>query len=104
MTTQIRVYRLQPGALEEFEREWREKVVPLRRQFGFEVVGAWASADGETFVWIIRHDGDFTDFTAADRAYYLSPERAALDPDPARHILEPRAFLARPVEYSAGLP
>jgi hypothetical protein len=95
MTTQIRVYRLRPGALEEFEREWREHVLPLRRKFGFEVLGAWTSAEEDAFVWIIRHEGDFT---AADRAYYLSPERAALDPDPARHILEPRAFLARPAE------
>jgi NIPSNAP len=94
-TTQVRVYRIRPGELEEFEREWREQVVPLRRRFGFEVVGAWASEDGETFVWIIRHEGDFT---AADRAYYLSPERAALDPDPARHISDPRAFLVRPLE------
>jgi hypothetical protein len=93
--TQIRIYHMRPGALEEFEQEWREHVVPLRRQFGFEVVGAWASAAEDTFVWIIRHDGDFT---AADRAYYLSPERAALDPDPARHILEPRAFVARTVD------
>ncbi len=95
MTTQVRVYRIRPGALEEFEREWHERVAPLRRQFGFEILGAWASIEDDTFVWIIRHDGDFA---AADRAYYLSPERAALDPDPARHILEPRAFLARPVE------
>ena len=95
MTTQIRVYRIRPGALEEFEREWREKVVPLRRQFGFEVLSAWASDDGETFVWIIRHEGDFV---AADRRYYLSPERAALDPDPARHISDPRAFIAHSIE------
>jgi hypothetical protein len=95
METQVRVYRVRPGALEEFEQEWREHVVPLRRKFGFEVVSAWASVEDDAFVWVIRHDGDFK---AADRAYYLSPERAALDPDPARHIVEPRAFLARPVE------
>jgi hypothetical protein len=95
MTTQVRIYRLRPGALAEFEREWRENVVPLRRQFGFQILGAWSNEGEHTFVWVIAHDGDFT---AADRAYYLSPERAALDPDPARHILEPRAFLVRPVE------
>jgi hypothetical protein len=94
MTTQIRVYRMRPDALEAFEREWREHVVPLRRRFGFAVLGAWASDNAQTFVWIIRHEGDFA---AADRAYYLSPERAALDPDPARHILDPHAFIARPV-------
>jgi NIPSNAP len=95
MSTQIRVYRIKPGALHDFAREWREHVLPLRRRFGFEVLGAWASAEDDTFVWIVRHDGDFA---AADRAYYDSPERAALDPDPARHILEPRAFFANPVE------
>jgi hypothetical protein len=33
-------------------------------------------------VWIIGHD----DFEAADKTYYDSPERAAMDPDPRRLI------------------
>jgi hypothetical protein len=94
-TTQIRVYRIRPGALHAFEEEWREHGAPLRQRYGFEIVGAWSSVEDDTFVWIIRHDGDFT---AADRAYSGSPERAALDPDPAHHIHEPQAFLARTVE------
>jgi hypothetical protein len=93
-TTQVRIYRIKPGALDAFVQEWREHVAPLRLQFGFEILGAWASGEEHTFVWIIRHDGDFA---SADRAYYLSPERAALDPDPARHIVEPRAFLVQPI-------
>jgi hypothetical protein len=68
--------------------------MPLRRQFGFEILAAWASNEDDTFVWVVGHDGDFA---AADREYYASPERAAVDPDPARHILEPRAFSARSV-------
>jgi hypothetical protein len=35
-------------------------------------------------VWIIVHD----DFAGADKAYYDSPERAAMDPDPRRLILD----------------
>jgi hypothetical protein len=94
MHLQIRVYRMKPGSLPTFEQEWRERVVPLRRHFGFQILGAWASEAEDTFVWIIGHERDFE---AADRAYYMSPERAAFDPDPARHILEPRAFLAHEV-------
>lgn len=97
MQAQVRVYRIRPGGLDTFVQEWREHVAPLRRRFGFEVLDAWASTEDDTFVWIISHDGDFA---SADRAYYASPERAALDPDPARNILEPRAFLARPVELA----
>jgi NIPSNAP protein len=92
--TQVRIYRIKPGKLDAFVDEWRERVVPLRRQFGFEVLAAWASEEADTFVWILRHDGDYA---AADREYYLSPERGALDPDPARLIEEPRAFTARSV-------
>jgi NIPSNAP len=94
VTTHVRIYRIRPGALEAFVDEWRTQVAPLRRRHGFEIHGAWASVDDDTFVWIVGHEGDFA---AADRAYYESPERKALEPDPARHILEPRSFLARPV-------
>ena len=94
MQTQVRVYQIRPGELEAFVDEWREHVVPLRRRFGFDVAGAWASEEDDTFTWVLTHDGDFA---AADRAYYGSPERASLEPDPARHVLEPRAFRARPI-------
>jgi len=96
METQVRVYRIKPGQLDAFVEEWREQMAPLRQRFGFEVVAAWASKEDDTFVWVLSHEGDFA---AADREYYMSPERAALDPDPARHIVEPRAFVARPVPF-----
>lgn len=94
MQTQVRVYQVRPGQLEAFVREWRTLIVPLRRRFGFQVLGAWASEEDDTFVWVLAHEGNFAE---ADRAYYLSPERAALEPDPARLIVEPRTFRARPV-------
>jgi NIPSNAP len=94
METQVRIYRIKPGELDAFVDEWREHIVPLRRRFGFEVVAAWASEQEDTFIWVVSHDGDFA---AADREYYLSRERAAMEPDPARHIEEPRTLAARPV-------
>ncbi len=94
MQTQVRIYRIKPEELDRFVEEWRTHVVPLRRRFGFEVIAAWASQQDDTFVWVLAHEGDFGE---ADRAYYLSSERAALDPDPARLIVEPRAFRAQPI-------
>jgi hypothetical protein len=46
------------------------------------VAGAWIAREENRFVSIIGHD----DFAAANDAYYASPERAAMDPDPARHL------------------
>jgi NIPSNAP len=82
MRYQLRIYGVLPGHAEDFAREWAEKVVPLRRGHGFEVVGGWIEEGGDRFVWIVGHQ----DFEAADRTYYASPERAAFDPDAARHL------------------
>jgi NIPSNAP len=81
MQWELRIYRPKPGGLETFVREWREHVLPLRRERGFQVVGPWVTDDGR-FVWIVGHD----DLRRADEAYYASPERGAFDPDPARLI------------------
>ncbi len=81
---QLRRYQIKPGEMAEWLVEWREKIRPLRAQFGFQVVGSWTGGTDQ-FVWIVRYDGPLT-WQEADRAYYASPERNALSPDPARHI------------------
>jgi ribosomal protein L11 methylase PrmA len=81
---QLRRYTIRPGEMQDWLREWQERVRPLRARFGFQVVGSW-TADADQFVWIIRYDGPLT-WEEADRAYYASPERKALSPDPARHL------------------
>jgi len=68
----------------------------LREGHGFEVVGAWVVEESDEFVWVIAHDGEGS-FQEADAAYYASPERAALDPDPARHLTEVRTDFVREV-------
>jgi NIPSNAP len=88
MATQLRNYRIADGELSSFVEEWRARIAPLRRQTGFSIDGAW-TVDGESrFVWLLSFPGDWSAFEAADRAYYDSPERNALDPDPARLIAD----------------
>jgi hypothetical protein len=94
-TSQLRMYKIVDGSLDQFVEEWRERVAPLREQFGFRVVGAWTIPETNGFVWVISHDGDFEE---ADQAYYTSDERKAMDPDPARHIEEVDTRLMQPVE------
>lgn len=88
MATQLRDYRIRSGELDRFIEEWRTGVAPLRRANGFEIRGAWTVPEEHRFVWLLAHPGGWDAFDAADAAYYASPERASLEPDPARLIEE----------------
>ena len=68
---QLRLYRVEPGRMDDWVDEWRTHVLPPRESMGFEVLGPWA----------------------ADAAYRASPERAALQPDPARLLVDVQTFL-----------
>jgi len=88
VTSQLRLYEVREGEWDAWLREWRESILPLRRALGFEVLGPWRTEDGR-FAWLIAHE----DFATADAAYHASPERAALDPDPARHLAAQETIL-----------
>jgi hypothetical protein len=90
MQFQLREYAIEAGRLDEFVREWRELVLPLRLAMGFSVLGPWVERDANRFVWLLGYDGDIQ---AADEAYYTSAERRAMDPDPARLVAEIRRVL-----------
>jgi hypothetical protein len=87
MEFQLREYTIEEGRLDDFVREWRESVLPLRVEKGFGVLGPWVARAESRFVWILGFDGDLA---AANEAYYASPERAAIEPDPARLVAEAR--------------
>jgi hypothetical protein len=82
---QLRIYTIRDGALEEFVQRWQQGVLPLRVRHGFTVEGAWVVPDQSRFVWLLSYAGPGT-FQQADAAYYASPEREELRPDPAELI------------------
>ena len=89
MVTQLRDYRIAPGRQDDFVAAWTRGVLPLRRAHGFEIE-AWTVDGQERFVWLLSFDGTWSEFEARDAAYYASPERSGLDPDPAQWIAEQR--------------
>lgn len=96
MVYQLRIYTIRHGEMGEWLEEWRALIAPLRRQHGFEVVGAWTTDDSDLFVWILRYSGPKS-WAEADAGYYQSPGRAAMNPDPARHISHSEHWLMQDV-------
>jgi hypothetical protein len=97
MDFQLRMYRVKPGEMEEWLAEFEAGVLPLRRRHGFSILGPWVVRDEDRFVWIVGHE----DFERADKAYYDSPERAALDPPPTRHLAEIATWMLEPASPTA---
>jgi hypothetical protein len=76
-TVQLRRYRLEPGRMDDF-LDWFPTLLPVREQYGFRVVFAYADHALDTFTWAVAHEGDEAAFTAAVQVYDASPERAAV--------------------------
>jgi NIPSNAP len=94
MPDQLRMYTIKSGEMAAWQEEWGRLIVPLRRRNGFEIVGAW-TIEPEQFVWILRYTGSKT-WKDADAAYYVSPERTEMQPDPERHIAKSEHWLMSP--------
>ena len=75
MVHQLRIYQVKEGRLEDWVAKWKAEVLPVRRRFGFTVIGPWTITEERRFVWIVGHDN----FSEANAAFYASPERTALE-------------------------
>lgn len=82
---QLRVYDLTDGSVDVFIDAWRHQIVPLRRQAGYEVVGAWVDRDANRFSWIVGWD-EGSSFDDVESVYLQLREAADLDPDPAQFV------------------
>ncbi len=86
MVIQLRDYRILEGSLDQFIKEWRTHLAPLRREIGFAIDGPWTVVGESRFVWLLTYPGDWDAFDAADERYCGSPQRSKIRPDPARLI------------------
>ena len=95
-TSQLRIYTILDGKMDEWIAGWRDGVVPLRAKHGFRIDGAWVTRETNTFVWILSYDGP-EDWNAKNEAYYASDGRKRLQPDPARLIASVEERFVTPV-------
>lgn len=93
--TQLRMYTIHEGKMEEWLSVFRNGVVPAREQVGFTISGAWVVPEENTFIWLMSYDGD--DWAERDAAYFASPARKAITPDPATFIKQQQHWMMTPV-------
>ncbi|GAA3528444.1 hypothetical protein GCM10022222_09350 [Amycolatopsis ultiminotia] len=79
-TVQLRRYQVKSDELEGFVNRWH-LVLPVRRQYGFEVLFAFVDRSTNQFVWAVSHEGESDEFDAAEKLLMESPEGAAIRAD-----------------------
>ena len=72
MNSQLRIYDLKPGTMEEFAAQVDKEILPIRLDHGFRRSGPWMVEETNQYVWIVHYDGDET-FEEAERRYYADP-------------------------------
>ena len=82
--------------MDEFVKGWLAGVYPLHLEHGYKIERAGVIPERNEFVWEVSYDGD-EDWDAKQAAYYGSPERASLDPDPAQYIAKTERWFVNSV-------
>jgi hypothetical protein len=76
-TVQLRRYDVEPGRMADF-LAWFPGLAPVRAQYGFRLLFAYADEEHDTFTWAVERDGDEAEFREVEATYNASPERAAV--------------------------
>lgn len=96
MTTQLRIYDIAPGRMEEFAAKVASDVIPARKKYGFGVIGPWVNEADNQYVWLVSYDGELSWDDAVTR-YMSSPERSGMGWDPMDYIEKMDTRLMRDV-------
>jgi len=96
MEIKLRDYRIRHGHMDDWIAGWERGIVPMRRQEGFEILGAWVDRPHERFVWLVGYAGD-DGFEVAEERYHSSAARRSLTPEPSDFIDEATLDMVEPL-------
>ena len=75
MPTEVRIYTMNPGKLDEFVELFTDCIMPTSRNYGVRIHAAWRNDAANEWVWVRSYDDEET-----IERYNGSPERAQYFP------------------------
>ncbi len=73
MISQLRIYTVNRGMMDEWAKYFKETIVPMHEKHGIKVDGMWVNEDKNQFIWI-RSFADAEDVKTREASFYGSPE------------------------------
>ncbi len=85
MTSQLRMYTINRGMMDEWVKLFTETIVPMQEKHGIKIEGMWVSEDSTQFIWI-RSFTNLEDMNAKTAAFSGSSEWNAVMDHALSHI------------------
>ena len=68
MLSQIRIYTINKGEMDNFLKHFKEEIMPVHERIGLPIVGTWVNRAQNEFIWV-RTFTDTTDREAKAKAF-----------------------------------
>jgi hypothetical protein len=85
--SQLRIYKIKSGLMDDWLAFFRENVVPLHRKFGIPARIAWVDRDANEFIWA-RDFAEGDSIEAQEQRYVTSEERRRVIGDQSKSFIE----------------
>ena len=85
MISQLRIYTVNRGMMDQWVKHFKETVAPIQEKVGIKIEGMWVNQDKNQFIWI-RTYADEADQKAKEEAFYNSPEWEAVKDHTRSHL------------------
>ncbi|MEO6162882.1 MAG: NIPSNAP family protein [Candidatus Binatia bacterium] len=77
MLSQIRIYTINKGELDNFLAHFKQDIVPLHERLGIPIVGTWVNRQQNEFIWV-RSYNDKADLEAKGKAFQAEVAKAGI--------------------------
>lgn len=77
MISQIRIYTINKGEMDNFIKHFREDIVPLHEKIGVPIVGAWMNRPQNEFIWV-RNYQDKAEMEAKTKEFQAAVAAAGI--------------------------
>jgi len=77
MISQIRIYTINKGEMDNFLSHFKKDIIPLHERIGVPIVGTWVNRPQNEFIWV-RTYKDKADLEAKNQAFQAEVAKAGV--------------------------
>jgi hypothetical protein len=85
--SQLRIYDIKPGLMDEWLLFFHDKVVPMHAKYDMPARAAFVDRERSQFVWVRTFTGTGS-VEEQEQRYYATPERASVIGDEPKRFIE----------------